>query len=146
TARRRLAEAASLGLPLIARLGHTPGADPDQATEEYRRLVRCLAPHAHLFCLTTLRMVLSGAWGAGRWANHVAAVLEETRTVASTPRPVLVAVPADGDWEKVTPLIDATLAAGASGLLIDGSVAAEPGGRLIGLPAREPVLSRLREV
>ncbi|HEX3127688.1 MAG TPA: dihydroorotate dehydrogenase [Thermoanaerobaculia bacterium] len=76
-----------------------------------------LSPHVDLFALE--------AW------DQIEAVL------ARTSRPILLCVPSDLD-------ADAELAAGASGLLVDGSVAAADGGRRIGLPAREPALAQVR--
>jgi hypothetical protein len=55
-------------------------------------------------------------------------------------------VPADLEGDKAPPLIDAALTAGAAGLLVEGSVGADPGGRLIGLPARAPALERIRQL
>ncbi|MES1245091.1 MAG: dihydroorotate dehydrogenase [Acidobacteriota bacterium] len=57
--------------------------------------------------------------------------------LARTSRPILLCVPADSDVETELP-------AGASGLLVDGSVAAPDGGRRIGLPAREAALAQVR--
>src|SRR5262249_41575922 len=57
--------------------------------------------------------------------------------------------PADVDREKAAPFITQALAAGVGGLLVDGSVHAEPEGRLIGSPARERALAvvcGLREI
>jgi dihydroorotate dehydrogenase len=138
----RTVEASRLGIPLILRLGYTPGATADQAAEECRHLVRELAPHAHLFALLTLRPALADGWSLEQWTAHLRTVLDAAQT-ASPPRPVLLCVPADMDTARAEPLIDAALAAGAAGVLVDGSVRAEPAGRLIGLPAREPALDRV---
>jgi dihydroorotate dehydrogenase len=129
----RLAESTRLGLPLIARIGA-------MATDECSRLVRELAPHVHVFSLDTLSYALTAGWSLEQWKEHVRTI------VAAAQRPVLVCVPCDLDAERSDPLLDAALSAGAAGLLIDGSVRSETGGRLIGLPAREPALAQVRRL
>ena len=124
----RLAEASHTGLPLIARLG----------AQESVRIIHQLAPHVHLFALDTLRQALARGWSQEAWSVHLATVLEASN------RPVLLCIPADLDDTAAGPFIDAAMAAGVAGLLVDGSVAAENGGRLIGLPAREPALAQVR--
>jgi dihydroorotate dehydrogenase len=143
----RLAEASRLGLPLIARLGAPAGAGAEQATGECGRMIRELAPHAHLFSLATLPHALNasvGGWSAAEWSAHAATVVDAARN-ASPPRPVLLCVPADLD-ERAEPLVDAAVRAGAGGLLVDGSVRATPDGRLVGGPAREPALDLVRRL
>jgi dihydroorotate dehydrogenase len=138
----RLAEASRLGLPLLVRLGYRPGAGADAVTEDCRRLVRELAPHADLFSLLSLRPALADGWSGEQWATHLRAVVAAAAS-ASPPRPVLVCVDADADTGRAEPLLDAALAAGVAGLLVDGSVRARPGGRLLGLPAREEARERV---
>lgn len=118
----RVAEAARLGLPVIVRIG-----DPAEAP----RIVRELAPHARLFSLP--------------WTADPREALEAARSV-SPPRPVLLLVPADADLQEAAPRIEAAAEAGIAGLIVDGSVRAEPDGRLTGAPAREAALSRVREI
>ena len=55
-------------------------------------------------------------------------------------------MPADLDLSKTSPLIETGLLAGIAGLLVDGSVAATPSGRMIGLPARVPALELVRQI
>ncbi len=143
--RSRVAEASRLGVPLMVRLGYTDGTGAEQAAEEGRRLVRELAPFAHLFSLSVLRPALADGWSEGQWAEYLRAVLDAA-SAARPPRPLLLCVPADADGEKAERLIDSALSAGAAGLLVDGSVRADPGGRLIGLPARAPALDRVRRL
>lgn len=123
----RLAEASRLGLPVIARLG----------ASECRRMIEELAPHVHLFSLDTLRTARAAGWSGEEWTAHLRTVLD------ASPRPVLLCVPADLDPEA-SPFVEAAVAAGVSGLLVDGSVAAAPDGRLIGAPAREPAREQVR--
>lgn len=87
-------------------------------------VVRGLAPHVQLFALDLLH--------SGRLAD----------VLQSSSRPVLLRVAAD--LEDAGSQVDAAMEAGAAGLLIDGSVAAEDGGRAIGSPAREPALAQVR--
>ncbi|HWT00799.1 MAG TPA: hypothetical protein VN256_11175 [Pyrinomonadaceae bacterium] len=141
----RLAEAARLGLPVMVRLGCQNEAAPERVDEECRRLVRELAPHAQLFSLSTLELAIAEGWQMERWDTHLRAVLEAARA-ASTPRPVLLCVAADLDLNLAGALIEAGLTAGVSGLVVDGSAAAESGGRLIGLPAREKALGQVRRL
>jgi dihydroorotate dehydrogenase len=119
----RLAEVARQRLPLIVRLGGQPA-------EDCARIVRELAPCVHLFALKTLEI------------DFLQTVLDAAQS-ASPPRHVLLVLPADADLDAAEPFVDAAVRAGVGGVLVDGSVKAEPGGRLIGAPAREPVLAQV---
>lgn len=113
----RLKEVAGRGLPLMVRIG--------ASGEEAQRLARELAPHVQAFVLQRV---------------------EDLRgIVEAVQRPVLLRVPVDVDLDKAAPNIDAALAAGASGLLVDGSLADE-GGQIIGLPARGRTLELVRGI
>jgi dihydroorotate dehydrogenase len=139
----RMVEASRLGLPVILRLGYTPGATAEQSAKECARLIRELAPYVHLFSLLTLQLALADGWSEEEWGAHLRVVLDPAQT--ATPfRPVLLCVLADADADKAAPLIDAGLTAGVGGLLVDGSVRAERNGRWIGLPAREPALEQVQ--
>lgn len=140
----RLAEASRLGFPLVARLGYAAGDTPDRAAEDGRRLIAELAPHVHLFSLSTLRPALADGWSREAWRAYLRSVLGAAQA-ASPSRPVLLCLPADLNPGEAAPLVDAALEAGVSGLLVDGSVQAEPDGRLSGLPAREPALDQVRQ-
>jgi len=129
----RLAEASRTGLPLIARLRGT--------AEECAHVARGLAPHVHLFALDTLRQALAEGWTVEAWSSHLATIFD------AASRPALLCIPADLESGAAGPYIDAAMAAGIAGLLVDGSIAteaAENGGRQIGLPAREPALAQVR--
>jgi dihydroorotate dehydrogenase len=115
----RLAEASRCGLPLIARIRDAS-------------CVQELSPHVGLFALQA---------PMESWAALVGTILGMT---SRPPRPILLCLPADLDSGTADPHVDAAVAAGVSGLLVDGSVAAPDGGRLIGLPAREPALAQVR--
>jgi dihydroorotate dehydrogenase len=141
----RLLEAARLSLPLILRLGYRAEARPEQAVEETGQLVRELAAHVNFFSLLSLRLALADGWSNEQWLGQLHAVLDAAQTV-SPPRPVLLCLSADLDLGKAEPFLNAAITVGISGWLIDGSVSAESGGRLIGLPARGPTLDRVREL
>jgi hypothetical protein len=80
---------------------------------------------------------LASGWSAEEWTAHLRTVLD------ASPRPVLLCAPADLDPEA-GPFVEAAVSAGVSGLLLDGSVAALPEGRLTGAPAREPAREQVR--
>lgn len=128
----KVSEASRLGLPLIVRVG-----------EDGARIVRELAQHAQVFSLATLQTALNEGWSTAAWEAHLKAILDAARA-ASPPRPVLLCVSADVAMEEATPRVEAAVAAGAAGLLVDGSVDGGPGGRLIGSPACEPALEQTR--
>lgn len=132
----RISEASRLGLPVIVRLGSS-------TAEECRRILQELAPHVHLFSLDTLRPALATGWSAEAWDTHLQAVLDAAQSL-SPPRPVLLCVPADLDRQADGAFVEAAVAAGIGGLLVDGSVRAKPEGRLIGGPARESALEQVR--
>lgn len=144
-ASRRIEEVSRCGLPVIARLGSLYGAPLEKINEEYRRLVAELAPNVQLFSLSSLELVVADGWPVAHWTTHLEAILTAART-ASPPRPVLLCLTADMDHDLIAPFIDAGLDAGISGLVIDGSVAASPQGRWVGLPAREQALEQVRHL
>lgn len=138
----RLTEAARLGVPLMVRLGCPPAAGPAMASDEGCQLIAALAPYVQMFASANLQVALTEGWSMEQWRANVATLLAAAQASAP-PRPILWCVPADVEQAKAEPLVDAALAAGARGLLVDGSIA-EPGGRLIGGPARGPALERVR--
>ncbi|HEY0322938.1 MAG TPA: hypothetical protein VGC66_18425 [Pyrinomonadaceae bacterium] len=141
----RLAVAYRQGLPLIARLGYAYGATPEKISEINRQLIHRLASHAHLFSLSTLAAAIADNWTMEQWEAYLHAIIEAAKT-ASTPRPVLLCVMADFDPKQIAPFIEAAAKAGISGLVVDGSVAAKPDGRWVGLPARGLALEQVRSL
>jgi dihydroorotate dehydrogenase len=139
----RLAEASLLGLPLIVRIGYAAETGAEKSTAECAQLVHALAPHVHFFSLHTLPLALADGWSMEQWAAHARTIVDAAKAAS---RPVLLCVPCDIDADKADPFIDAALSAGAGGLVVDGSVRAEQGGRLIGLPARAPALAAVRRL
>jgi hypothetical protein len=70
----------------------------------------------------------------------------EAANAATPPRPLLLRVTADQDLNMISPLLAAGLKAGIKGVMVDGSIAAQPDGRYIGLPARVPALAQVRSL
>ncbi|HJS25459.1 MAG TPA: hypothetical protein VJ751_13955 [Pyrinomonadaceae bacterium] len=117
---RRLSKADGLKIPLIVRLDH--GSD-----EAIQHLIRELPASVRFISLTT--------------CEHLEPVLK-----AAPSRHILLCVNADQDLNAIAPMIDAALRQGVAGLIVDGSVKAEPNGRLIGLPVRERALEQVRQL
>jgi hypothetical protein len=144
----RLKELSGLDLPVVARLGFPHDASVQLVNDECQRLIHELSPCVHLFSISTLELALAEGWPLERWTDHVKAILDSTR-ISSMPRPVLLCVTADMDQKVIASLIEAALAAGIQGLVVDGRVPAKSDGQLVGLPAREQArhqVQRLREL
>lgn len=120
SARAVLGEAARLAVPLVVRVAaDTP--------EQCARLLETVRPFA-----AAVAVPVAAAATIGEWLG------------AAGDTPVLLIVRADAPAETTDVLIRAGLSAGAAGLLLDGAVAGTAGGTVIGAPAREPVLARVR--
>ena len=68
-----------------------------------------------------------------RWSNQLS-------------RPVLLCIAADQDFDTIAPRLDNAVEHGIAGFMIDGSIKADPEGRLAGPPARQPALQLLRRL
>ncbi len=129
--------------------GHTdyPISTPTQSRQRgddgWQRLIAALAPHAHLLSLSTLPLALAEGWSMERWSTHLRMILDTANTSAPA-RPVLLCVAPDQALNTIAPLIEAGLTAGIQGLVVDGSIVAQPDGRWLGLPARQPALEQVR--
>jgi dihydroorotate dehydrogenase len=132
---RRLAECGPLPVPLAVRLACRPGTALAQATAECRRMIEQLAPHAALFTLATT-VAAEGAWTPDQWREHLREVVSAVGA-AEPPRCLLLCVPADLDPAAVDVLVWPAAAAGAAGVLVDGTLGRKPS-RLLGPPARDP--------
>jgi dihydroorotate dehydrogenase len=121
---RRLSKADGLKVPLIVRLDH--GSD-----EAIQVLIRELPASVRLVSLTTLTL------------EHLDTALKTAQSI-SPPRQVLLCINADQDLDA--PMIESKLRQGVAGFIVDGSVKAEPNGRLIGLPVRERALQQVRQL
>jgi dihydroorotate dehydrogenase len=137
---RRLSRDGPVGVPLAARLAHAPGASAADAAGERCRLIAALAPYVAFFTLQAELQTLLQAWGADAWGEHLRTVLR-----AAMPRPVLVGLPPDSDPATVESYLGPARAAGISGVVVAGGVAAE-GGRLLGAPEREPTRALVRHL
>jgi dihydroorotate dehydrogenase len=138
---RALERAGPLPLPVMARLAVPPGTPPERATDDCRALITALAPHVRLFALATLTQDAAEGWPTERWREHLDAV----RHVAS-PAALLLIVPPDLDEAKADELIEPLLTGGPGGVVVASGVAAEEGGWLLGLPAREASERQVRRL
>lgn len=139
----RLTRAGPLQVPLVVRLGHEPRAAPEKATEGCRQIVDHLAAHAAIFSLATIGLAAAENWGDDSWRNHVGGVVRAARAAA---RPVWLCVSADLDDGQADRSIALAREAGIDGVLVEGSVRADPAGRLLGAPARGPALRLVRRL
>jgi hypothetical protein len=121
---RRLSKADGLKVPLIVRLDH--GSD-----EAIQVLIRELPASVRLVSLTTPSV------------EQLDTALKTAQSI-SPPRQVLLCINADQDLDA--PMIESKLRQGVAGFIVDGSVKAEPSGRLIGLPVRERALQQVRQL
>jgi dihydroorotate dehydrogenase len=121
---RRLSKADGLKVPLIVRLDH--GSD-----EAIQVLIRELPASVRLVSLTTPSV------------EQLDTALKTAQSI-SPPRQVLLCINADQDLDA--PMIESKLRQGVAGFIVDGSVKAEPNGRLIGLPVRERALQQVRQL
>ena len=150
---RRLARLGRLGLPLLVRLAHAPGADPAAAIGELRTLAARLAPYAAAFVLEPAPLRPPAAPRAA-----VEAIAQ-----AGGHRPLLLAIRPSADMPGVPGVPDAAdaagvpeaadtaaaadaetlgalLAAGADGYVVGGGLSVG-GGRLRGPPALPATLA-----
>ena len=75
------------------------------------------------------------------WPEHIDAIIAAAGT-----RKILLCITADQNLDTCSPMIDAALARGVAGFVVDGSIKADPDGRLIGLPVREQALKQVQEL
>jgi len=141
-ASRCLKELSRIDLPVIVRLGFPIAAPLERINEECRRMIDELAPQAQIFSLATLELALAEVWPTEQWTAHVASILN-TASNTSPPRPVLLCVTAGMDTGLIASSIEAALAAGVQGLIVDGRLIADSGEQLVGLPAREQALRQV---
>lgn len=140
----RIAEASRLGVPIIVRVDCAAGESSRSATESCRRVITSLFPHATFFSLGTLRRAVRNRWSDEEWREHVGGALEAARNVSS-PRPLLLCVPADVVAEHIS-LIEIAISAGVAGVIVDGAISAEPDSLITGAPARQPALEAVRRL
>ena len=136
---RRLRRAGVLDVPVIVRLKCSSNKSLAEIEQESRHLMRELAPGVRLVALE----IPEREWTTEEWSSYVCEVLTEA---ASTQRTLLLAISADADFKRVSPLIDFALRDGMSGVIIDGSIRATPDGSLVGVPVREPALQQVAKL
>ncbi len=122
SAQTKLAAACRLGVPLVVRVA-------GDTADELRQLVEGVRPFA-----AAVAVPVADAATIREWLP------------AATGTPVLLVVGLDAPTETTDPLIEAGLAAGAAGVLIDGTIARVGGGTVIGGPVREPAVARVRAI
>ncbi|HEY1014370.1 MAG TPA: hypothetical protein VGE07_16775, partial [Herpetosiphonaceae bacterium] len=140
---RNLRRAGRLPARIGVRLGQRPGSSPAEAAAERRQLISALAPLADFLVLDHWRAADAPIWPLAAWRGHLAELLDHLRD-APRPVPLLIALPPDGDREQALALAGAALELGAAGVVIDGSLADEGGGRLAGRDALAPTLELIR--
>jgi dihydroorotate dehydrogenase len=138
----RLAASAPLGVPLIVRLGHAPGADAAMAAAECRQMIAALNPLADLFSLS---MPVAETWDDTRWCEFIEAAIRCSRETVPV-RPVLLCIPPDVDAAAAEFRTRTALERGVGGVLIEGSVGDGGSGRLYGPAAHEPALRLVRHL
>jgi dihydroorotate dehydrogenase len=147
----RLRAVRGQGIPLIVHVG-TSADKPDLVGAEYDHVLGKLAGDADVLVLMSPGAALAGGWSLEAWKDHLVRALAAVAG-SGTPRPVWVGVPADLDAAEVARFVEVAVAAGVSGVVVEGSLAAEgPSagsaepvrGRLYGLPALAIVLEQVR--
>ena len=138
---RRLREVSSFAAPVIVRLRCDAEKSDAEIEQESRHLIRELTTGVRLAALEVVETALARGWSTEQWTTYMRDVVAEAR---STRRALLLVVAADQDFERAAPLLDVALSEGVAGLIVDGSMRAEPDGRIVGLPVRESALEQVR--
>jgi dihydroorotate dehydrogenase len=133
---RQVERAAPLPIPLGIRLGHRPGASAQEATRERCQMALRLQRFAAFFTLETQGAAANGTWSTQEWSEHLDGVVR-TLASGSPPRPLLLCLAPDLDWECVQALLAPAVVRGVSGVVVTGGVHDGPHGRLVGVPARD---------
>jgi dihydroorotate dehydrogenase len=136
-AQRRLRDVSDIDVPVIARLKCDGEESRPDMYEESRHLIRELAPAVRLLALA----LPDRDWTMEDWSSYLRVVVAEARSVD---RPLLLVIGAD--HERPSPLVEAALREGFSGVIVDGSMSATPDGRLVGFPVRELALQQVAEL
>lgn len=132
TIAQRVVRAGPLPAPLMVRVGALPDATVEESTRQAQEIIKRLSPYAAIFALATI----AHAGTPEQWAEHLRAVIEACRQQPAGPRWMLLCIPTDLPKERLDTLLASALAAGCDGVVIDGSIADQRAGRLIGRPAR----------
>lgn len=136
---RRLRGVAKLAVPVIVRL-KCSSDKPAEMEQESRHLLRELSGDVRLVSFDVLA---AREWTADEWSSYLREVLAEAQ---DTRRSLLLTITAGEDLERVAPLIEIALREGVVGVIVDGSMRTQPGGRIAGLPVRELAREQVREL
>lgn len=136
---RRLRGVSDLVVPVIVRLSCPRGKSAAEIEQETRHLVRELTPDVRFVSLDVIESAVT--WSADEWSSYLRAVLTEAQ---DTKRSVLLTIAADHDLDQA--LIDVAVQEGVIGVIVDGSMRAQPDGRLVGLPVRELALKQVAKL
>lgn len=139
---RRLGDVSGLAVPVIVRLRCNAEKSDAEIEQESRHLIRELSPGVRLVALEIVETVLLRGWTIEQWSAFLRDVVAEAH---QTQRRALLVVTADSDFERAASLIDVALNEGVTGLVVDGSMRAEPDGRIVGLPVRELASEQVRK-
>lgn len=140
---RRLRDAARLAVPVIVRLKCMATKSAAEIEQETRHLIRELNAAVRLVSLDVLETALDREWSIDEWSSYLREVLSEAN---NTRRVVLLTIAAHGDLERAATLIDLALREGVRGVIVDGTMRAQPDGRLLGLPVRELALQQVAKL
>lgn len=138
---RRLRGVSDLAVPVIVRLKCSDSKSAAEIEQESRHLIRELTADVHLVSLDVFAG--SRVWSTDEWSSYLREVLTEAK---DTRRSLLLTIGADRDLEQAAVLIDLALREGVVGVIVDGSMRAEPDGRLVGLPVRELALQQVAKL
>jgi dihydroorotate dehydrogenase len=144
-ARAVVSEARGQGTPLVVRVAAAASATPEQAAAEYAHLLPRIAEVADVIALDSLSAALEAGWPLDDWRGHLRRVASLLRD-SPVPRPVVLVVPADLDGASVERFVGAAVEADVAGVALDGSMRAEPRGRLYGLPVFALALQQVRRL
>lgn len=136
---RRLRGVAKLAVPVIVRLSCSSDK-PAEMEQESRHLLRELSGEVRLVSFDVLA---AREWTGDEWSSYLREVLAEAK---DTRRSLLLTIAVDEDLQRAAPLIEIALREGVAGVIVDGSMRAQPGGRIAGLPVRESSLQQVREL
>jgi dihydroorotate dehydrogenase len=137
---RRLRGVSDLAVPVIVRLRCSDSKSAAEIEQESRHLIRELTPEVRLVSLDVLA---ARTWSADEWSSYLREVLTEAK---DTRRSLLLTIPADHDLGQTAALIDMALREGVAGVIVDGTIRAQPDGRLVGLPVRELALQQVAKL
>jgi len=142
---RRLAQAGRPRLPLLARLAATPFATPDEATHDVRRMILQMAPYIDVFVIDTPRVAAAAGWDDAAYRAHLQTIVQAVREIAPD-QSVLMCLPPELSDSVCGRLVTLGREAGIAGVVVDATVPADAGRRVLGAPARPTVRDAVRRL